>query len=106
MLQQEIVTRALQTYLLLSELFFQCLPYCVPDLGSNNHVTNHNENARQTRKTLAKKHVTSVAYYLFWRTFAYSMHFTLLINISQCCALIGRIERKKMYFLYTSTCLW
>ena len=33
------------------------------------------------------------------------MHFTVLIKISQCRPLISRIERKKMYFLYTSACL-
>lgn len=59
MLQQEIVSLALQTYLLLSELFVQCLSYCVPDLGSNNHVTNHNENVRHT-KNINKKNMSPV----------------------------------------------
>jgi len=57
MLRQEIVSHALQTYLLLSELFVQCLSYCVPDSGSNNHVTNHNENARPSTKNISNKNM-------------------------------------------------
>jgi hypothetical protein len=54
MLQQVIVSHAPQTCLLLHELFVQCLSYCVPDVGSNNHVRNHNENVRSNGKTLTK----------------------------------------------------
>lgn len=44
--------------------------------------------------------------YLLWCTLANSMHFTITVNISQSSTLISRIERKEVYFLNASTCLF
>lgn len=43
--------------------------------------------------------------YLLWCTLADSMHFTLMVYVSQCSPLISGIKWKEVYFLNTGTSL-